>query len=113
MTLCNENRTSQTESRSRLSQRHQALGLWTHLHGSGVGFDVDDVSHLDFFFLDALVDGGIEFELFGSFDRLEADDDVRDGFSVTAERVLRFNGRDFGDLAFVDFFDLLDSETLK
>ena len=85
----------------------------THLHRSRVGFDVDDVADLDLFFLDAFVDGGIKFELFGSLDRLQTNDDMRDGFSVAAERVLGLDGRDFGDFTLVDFFDFFDSQTLK
>ena len=51
-------------------------GRLTHLDSTAVGLDVDDVSHLHFLLLQALVDGRVQLELLGAFGRLQTNDDV-------------------------------------
>ena len=87
------------------------LEMRTDFNGTGVGFDVNDVSDDDFFFQDSFIDGRIQPELFCAFDGFETDDDVRDGFSISAERVFGFCGCELCDFAFVDFFCFFYPET--
>ena len=52
--------------------------------------------------LDGFVDGGVELELLCAFGRLEADDQVRDGFAKAADRVLSLDRAQLCHLAFVN-----------
>lgn len=77
------------------------------LHGARVGLDVDDVSDSYALFLYTLVDTWVKAQLLGSFGGLEADNNVRDSFSVAAERVFGLLGGEVCDFAFVDFLRFL------
>ena len=80
------------------------FSVHTYLDRTGVGFNVDDITHNDLFFKDSLIDTRIQFKLFRSLYSLESYDNVRDGFSISTERVFGFCGRQFRDFALIDFF---------
>ena len=65
---------------------------------------------LDFLLLDGLVNGGVQFKLFGALGGLQADHHVGDGLSVSAEWVLSLLWGQLCDLTFVDLFRLLDTK---
>mmetsp|Transcript_25460 Transcript_25460/g.79791 ORF Transcript_25460/g.79791 Transcript_25460/m.79791 type:complete len:396 (-) Transcript_25460:372-1559(-) len=86
------------------------VGASDPLDGARVGLDVDDVARRDLLLLDRLVDGRVQLELLGALCRLEAEDQVRHGLAVPAERVLRLLGGELGHLALVHLLRLLDPQ---
>ena len=81
--------------------------------GTGVCLNVDDIADDDFFLEDGLVDAGVQPKLFCAFCGLETDDDVRDGFSVAAERVFGLGWGQFCDLALVDLLCFFYAKALR
>mmetsp|Transcript_30037 Transcript_30037/g.64108 ORF Transcript_30037/g.64108 Transcript_30037/m.64108 type:complete len:552 (+) Transcript_30037:87-1742(+) len=79
------------------------------LHAATVGFNVNHVAHLHFLLEDAVVDGGIQLELLGALDGLQAHHHEVQHLAVPARRTLLW--RDLRDLALIHFFVLLNSES--
>lgn len=49
-----------------------------------VGLNVDDIARQNLFLLQAVVDGGVQLQLFGPLHTFQADDDMRDHFTITS-----------------------------
>ena len=81
-----------------------------YLDGSSTTLDINNIPHNNPLFQHRLVDRRVQPKLFSPSHGFETDDDVRDGFAVPAQGVLRLGGCEFGDFAFVDFFGFFDSE---
>ena len=80
-------------------------------YSTTVCFDVNHITHTDFLFLKSVVYRRIEFQFLHSFRRLQSDNNMRHGLTVSSELILRFLGCKFRDFTFVDFLVLLDSQT--
>ena len=61
--------------------------------------------------LDRFVDGRVELQLLCPLGGLESDNQVGDGLSVTADRILGLDRTQLGHLAFVNFLRFLDPES--
>jgi hypothetical protein len=72
-----------------------------------IGLDINHVPNDHAFLLQALVNGRIESELFGSLGGLESDNDVGDGLAIPTQRVFRFSRGELGDFPLVDFLGFL------
>lgn len=72
-----------------------------YLDRSRVGFDIDDISDHNLLLQYGLVYARVQSELLRALDCLEPNNDMRDGLSVPAQRVLGLCWSELGDLAFI------------
>mmetsp|Transcript_35097 Transcript_35097/g.39833 ORF Transcript_35097/g.39833 Transcript_35097/m.39833 type:complete len:280 (-) Transcript_35097:131-970(-) len=75
------------------------------------GFDVDNITNIDLFFLKSLINTGIQLQLFGSLGSLQTNDHTGDSLGVSAMRIILFFGRNFSHLSFPNFLSFLNSQT--
>jgi hypothetical protein len=85
--------------------------LRTHFDGTSIRFNVYNITHDNLLLQYGLVDSGVETQLLRSLDRLQADNNVRDGFPIPAQWVFSFCWGQLRDFSFIDLLSFLYPKT--